>query len=171
MCKYIMSPFIALLMSVVKQGSIQLVSDLDQVTTGVIIGSVQIYYNDHWGAIQDYAGWNINHARIVCRQLGYHFSATNSFTTCSRCGNIPCSHVLPVNIWKTEVACTGNEQFLTECSSTQNNWSLDRTCTTSYNTVGVRCAGIFVQKCACTICSFFVYLMIVTEWYCLCSYC
>ena len=132
------------MVSVVKQGSIQLLSDFGQVTYGVIVGSVQVYYNDHWGTIRDYTGWSANHVQIVCRQLGY--SATDGSTPCSRCGNVPCSSLFPTNLWETKVECTGSEGLLTECS-TRNNWSLDRTCTTSYHAVGVRCAGIFVLVC------------------------
>jgi len=110
------------------------------VTSGVIVGSVQVYYNNHWGTIRDYTDWSPNHAQIVCKQLGY-LSATDSSIPCSSCGNVPCSSVFPSNLWETEVECTGSEGLLTECIST-SDWSLDRMCTTSYHAVGVRCRGM-----------------------------
>ena len=130
---------------VVKQGSIQLITDFNQATSGIMVGSVQVYYNDRWGAIRDFTGWSRNHAHIVCRQLGY-FSATDESTSCTRCGNVPCSGVFLTNLWETEVQCAGSEELLTECG-TRNNWSFGRTCTTSYHAVGVRCAGTCICLC------------------------
>ena len=107
-------------------------------TPNVKLGSVLTYYNGHWGTILNYNGWNENHVQIICRQLGYH-STTGDFSPCLTCGHVPCSKKLPIVLWHIDAACTGSEEMLLECHS--SDWSANRTCTVPYNTAGVRCSG------------------------------
>ena len=38
-------------------------------------GNVQICYNNAWGSVCD-DNWNINNAKVVCRQLGFQPKGT-----------------------------------------------------------------------------------------------
>lgn len=124
--------------SVAKPGSVQLRLDSPTVTADVKVGSVLTYYNGHWGTILSYSSWNDNHVQIICRQLGYHGS-TGDFSPCLSCGHVPCSNKLPIFLWQTDSTCTGNEEVITECDT--SDWLATRTCTTPYTTAGVHCSG------------------------------
>ena len=71
-------------------------------------GRVEIVHNGQWGTVCD-DGWDLNDARVVCRQLGY--GAARDAPCCARYG----PGVDP--IWLDDVNCNGNEQALTECGS------------------------------------------------------
>ena len=125
---------------VVKEGSVQFIGDTSTTTSDVKVGSVLAYYNDQWGIILHYNGWNEMHVQVVCRQLGYH-SITGDFSPCSSCGHVPCSNRFPIGLWETGAKCTGNEESLSGCIS--NYWRLNRSCDMFYSSVGVRCSGRF----------------------------
>ena len=73
-------------------------------------GRVEIYHNNRWGTIcRNY--WDVNAATVLCRQLGYYGTAS-----AARFG--PGSVDQP--IWLTKVNCTGEEDFITDCS--HNAW-------------------------------------------------
>ncbi|XP_067321148.1 deleted in malignant brain tumors 1 protein-like isoform X2 [Anolis sagrei] len=69
-------------------------------------GRVEIFHNDTWGTICD-AGWDLQDAQVVCRQLG--------------CGNaskaLGGAHYGQGSglIWLENINCTGEEEFLKEC--------------------------------------------------------
>ena len=69
-------------------------------------GRVEIFYRGQWGAICNNS-WNINDAKVVCRQLGYRFTVRA----------LPGSEVPSGSgqIWLDYVGCSGHEQNLTEC--------------------------------------------------------
>jgi hypothetical protein len=69
-------------------------------------GRVEIFYSGQWGTICDY-NWDINDARVVCRQLGY----PHAFTAL-RGSDVPDG---VGRIWLNGVGCTGREQNLTNC--------------------------------------------------------
>ena len=74
-------------------------------------GRVEVFYNGQWGTICDY-NWDINDARVVCRQLGYRttFRALRGYDVPDGTGKI----------WLDNVRCTGSEQNLISCS--HNGW-------------------------------------------------
>ena len=69
-------------------------------------GRVEIFYNGEWGTIC-YNYWDINDAKVVCRQLGYRYAIS-----ALRGSRVP--HGFG-RIWLDRVGCTGNEQNLTSC--------------------------------------------------------
>jgi len=71
------------------------------------LGRVEIYHNGTWGTICD-DHWDIKDAAVVCRMLGFPYAWTAlSFGENGVVGTGP--------IWLDDVACTGNENSLTEC--------------------------------------------------------
>ena len=68
-------------------------------------GRIEISYNDEWGTICD-DEWTDYNARVVCRQLG--FRATLGSTRRFGPGN--------GTIWLDNIACTGNETTILNCS-------------------------------------------------------
>ena len=68
---------------------------------------MEVFYKGQWGTICDNL-WDMNDAKVVCRQLGYQYEV-RAFQE----GNIrPGSG----KIWLDYVRCTGDEQNLTSCS-------------------------------------------------------
>ena len=69
-------------------------------------GRVEVFYNGKWGTICD-RGWNINAAKVVCRELGYTYGIRS----------LPGRFVQDGSgqIWLSEVSCTGSEQNLSSC--------------------------------------------------------
>ena len=71
------------------------------------IGRIEVFYNRQWGTICD-DNWDINDAKVVCRQLGYS-GALNALQG----GRVPPGSG-PILL--DGVSCTGTEQNLTSCS-------------------------------------------------------
>ncbi|KAF3699598.1 Deleted in malignant brain tumors 1 protein Hensin Precursor [Channa argus] len=69
-------------------------------------GRVEIYHSNTWGTVCD-DGWDLNDAKVVCRQLGCGAaqSATQSAHFDRGTGKI----------WLDDMACSGSERSLTEC--------------------------------------------------------
>ncbi|XP_028407291.1 deleted in malignant brain tumors 1 protein-like [Dendronephthya gigantea] len=91
------------------------------------IGRVEVFYNGYWGTICDY-GWDINDAKVVCRQLGF----PDTVRTLPR-NLVPSGSA---QIWLAYVACTGKEQNITSCPN--NNWG--KTSCSHYQDAGVECS-------------------------------
>ncbi|XP_028414891.1 deleted in malignant brain tumors 1 protein-like [Dendronephthya gigantea] len=69
-------------------------------------GRVEVFYNGRWGTICDYK-WDMEDARVACRQLGYNDVARVLY-----------AHQVPSGsgvIWLSEMDCTGGEQNITSC--------------------------------------------------------
>jgi hypothetical protein len=68
---------------------------------------VEIFFRGQWGTICD-DGWDINDAKVVCRQLGYKYTIRALQGGHAPGGSGP--------IWLDNVACTESEKSLTSCS-------------------------------------------------------
>ena len=68
---------------------------------------MEIFYNGQWGTICDDL-WDLNDARVACVQLGYYdgLKALQGSKVPDGTGQI----------WLDDVACAGNEQYLSNCS-------------------------------------------------------
>ncbi len=69
-------------------------------------GRVEIYHNNQWGTVCD-DSWNVNDAKVVCRQLG-HTGGTAFNRARFGQGSDP--------IWMDDVNCSGSEAKLKDCS-------------------------------------------------------
>ncbi|XP_078682455.1 uncharacterized protein LOC144916927 [Branchiostoma floridae x Branchiostoma belcheri] len=69
-------------------------------------GTVEIWHGGQWGNIcDDY--WDLNDARVVCRQLGYPDAAAARHSAFFGQGT--------GRIWMDDVACTGSETRVSDC--------------------------------------------------------
>jgi hypothetical protein len=91
-------------------------------------GRVEIYYNGTWGTICRNL-WDVNDARVVCRELGYK-NATRAYARYSY--SYPSSNV---PIWLDKVRCSGKEQNLSSCSHA--GWGVHNC--NHYQDAGVEC--------------------------------
>ena len=91
-------------------------------------GRVEVYYKEQWGTIID-NGWNLQNAKVVCRQLGYKNGVP------LQANDVPNGDG---KMWLRYVSCTGNEQSLASCYSGKcgeyRNCGHDRD-------VGVKCSS------------------------------
>ncbi|XP_036408794.1 deleted in malignant brain tumors 1 protein [Megalops cyprinoides] len=91
-------------------------------------GRVEVYHYGLWGTVCD-KNWDLNDAAVVCRQLGCGNAAFASKGSQFGQGSEP--------TWLDNVACKGNESFLTECS---HNGFGNENCNHGQD-VGVICSG------------------------------
>ena len=118
------------------------------------IGRVEIFYNGIWGTICD-DGWDINDARVVCRELG-HLNAVKALKG---------GQVSPGSgkIWLEGVGCSGEEKNLSRCSL--QNWGIHDCnhskdagveCTSTGKILTLNYFNIFLIRCT----SFYISLAI-----------
>ena len=96
-------------------------------------GRVEVFYQGQWGTVCD-DHWDIDDARVVCRQLGYKY-VIRAFQASNR------NHKVPVGsgqIWFDNVHCTGNEKNFTSCA--HNGWG-SHNCGHSED-AGVECSSV-----------------------------
>ena len=96
-------------------------------------GRVEVYYNGTWGTVCD-DGWDINDARVVCKQLGFPDAVAAYNRAHFGQGTGP--------IWMDEVGCRGNKSSLFSCS--HNGWGR-HDCRHSED-AGVRCGNTGNEK-------------------------
>ncbi|CAH1253989.1 ZAN [Branchiostoma lanceolatum] len=91
-------------------------------------GTVEVWHAGQWGSICD-DSWDLNDARVVCRQLGYPDADDASHRAFFGQGSGP--------IWMDNVACTGSETSLSDCG--HNGWG-------SHNCAHYEDAGVVCMK-------------------------
>ena len=115
-------------------------------------GRVEICLSGIWGTIC-HNSWDSREATVVCRQLGYPVlgerSKENIQGILSASINFHFTGAIPFTssyfgrgtgaILIDYVSCTGNEQFLANC--TNNGIGVTSTWCSHYSDVGVRCPG------------------------------
>uniref|UniRef100_A0A8C4GH36 SRCR domain-containing protein n=1 Tax=Dicentrarchus labrax TaxID=13489 RepID=A0A8C4GH36_DICLA len=69
-------------------------------------GRVEIYYNDTWGTVCE-DNWDLNDAKVVCRELGCGAAQRAAQNVSSGKGS--------GQTWLNKVNCFGNERSLTQC--------------------------------------------------------
>ena len=77
-------------------------------------GRVEIFFRGKWGTVCD-DDWDINDARVVCRQLG--FADAVSAPSFAHFGGGS------GQIWLDNVGCSGSEKTIADC--THNGWGVE----------------------------------------------
>ena len=67
---------------------------------------MEIFYKDNWGTVCD-DDWDVNDARVVCRQLGFPDAVSAPHSARFGRGN--------GQIWLDDVRCSGNESSIVNC--------------------------------------------------------
>ena len=91
-------------------------------------GRLEVFYNGTWGTICEY-GWNMNSARVACRQLGYKYTLRALMGKDVPDGSGP--------IWLDYVQCKGNEADFGHCP--HRGWGI-KYCA-HHGDVGVECSS------------------------------
>ena len=91
-------------------------------------GRVEIFHRGLWGRICG-NGWDMNEARVVCRELGYRYAVR-----ALKGGEVP---VGIGKIWLNNLECIGTEKNLSSCS--HNGWRNHR-CKRNQD-AGVECSA------------------------------
>ncbi|XP_072025363.1 LOW QUALITY PROTEIN: uncharacterized protein [Amphiura filiformis] len=103
-------------------------------------GRVEVFYSNAWGTVCD-DFWDVNDARVVCRQLGLPHGAAEAI------GNAAFGQGSG-EIWLDNVQCTGSENRLDECN--HRGWGIENCdhredagvrCVNSVNAVQIRLVG------------------------------
>ena len=69
-----------------------------------ITGQIEVYYNNQWYEIC-YQDWDIKDATVACRQLGYDYVASSSFSTSYNYRTV-----------FNNLTCSGTETSLFDCA-------------------------------------------------------
>ena len=106
-------------------------------------GRVEVYHSGTWGTVCD-DKWDLDDARVVCRELGYSGAVASYGDAHFGQGS--------GTIWLSDVNCTGREDSLSRCS--HNGWGSLLSCSHEQD-VGVVCqreyAAVYFMFDFCTI--------------------
>ena len=75
-------------------------------------GHVQLLYNGRWTSVCSSNLWDLNAARVVCRQLGFTYAAS-AYQESSSAGKSK-------HIYEKLIRCFGNESSILECVHINN---------------------------------------------------
>ena len=89
---------------------------------------MEVYYRGEWGTVCD-DSWDINDAKVVCRQLGYKYAIGALQGRFVQDGT--------GRIWLDDVECNGHEQNLSDCR--HGGWG--RHNCRHYEDAGVECSS------------------------------
>ncbi|XP_067321128.1 scavenger receptor cysteine-rich type 1 protein M130-like [Anolis sagrei] len=103
-------------------------SDLRLSGTSPCSGRVEVFHNDAWGTVCD-AGWDLQDAQVVCRQLGCGNASKALGGAHYGQGSGP--------IWMENINCTGEEASLKECQ--KGSWG-EQNCSHSQD-ASVECSA------------------------------
>ena len=98
---------------------------------------MEVNYNGEWGTVCD-DGWDDTDAGVVCRQLGFGSSGTQTYVGQGS-----------GSIWLDSVICTGSESTLASCGHL--GVGVTRRCG-HHEDVGVKCYGTQGMHVAVTYC-------------------
>ncbi|KAM9688257.1 CD5 antigen-like isoform 1-T1 [Trichechus inunguis] len=101
---------------------------------GRCTGRVEVKHQDQWGTVCK-AGWNLQAAKVVCRQLG----CGRAILTRGHCDDATQGQG---PIWLSQVSCSGTEMTIQDCSF--RNWG-ENNCTHDEDT-WVQCEDPFELK-------------------------
>ena len=112
--------------TVAREGSVRLVNG-----AGANEGRVEIFLSGQWGTVCD-NDWDLADATVVCHQLGYLRAVEAPRSASFGAGSGPS--------WYHSLDCTGTEQSLTECNS--SNYNFGSACF-HFQDAGVVCSSEF----------------------------
>ena len=75
---------------------------------------MEIFYNGIWGTVCD-DGWDMNGARVVCRQLGFYAAVSAPHSARFGAGS--------GQIWLDDVRCSGSETSIINCQ--HKEWGVE----------------------------------------------
>ena len=121
-------------------------------------GRVHVFYNGAWGVMSSY-GWDINNAKVVCRELGYKYAIKASGAYYDYHYDYDYDYYYHYHyhyhyhyryhyhyhyfhfsqICLSDVVCTGNEQLFSDCS--YGRWTNSDYCWYFDDLAGVECSS------------------------------
>ncbi|XP_071828932.1 uncharacterized protein [Apostichopus japonicus] len=110
--------------------------DIRLVDGSFYYGRVEVLNNREWGTVCD-DFWDINDARVVCRQLGFQSASAAYPGAYYGQGSGP--------IWMDNVKCSGYESYLSQCS---HNGFGNHDCSHPED-AAVRCEGALLEVLTC----------------------
>ena len=97
-------------------------------------GRVEVFHNGQWGTVCD-DNWDMNDARVACRQLGYLYAVK-----ALQGSQVPDGFG---RIWLDDVDCTGHEEELSHCARHSRGWG-GHDCTHGED-AGVECTSTGIE--------------------------
>ena len=94
-------------------------------------GRVEVYYNGEWGTVCD-DGWDLNDAKVVCRQLGFGSVVAVRKQAYYGQGS--------GQVWLDELNCVGTELTIKDCP--HNEWGY-QDCFHGED-AGIECSGTYI---------------------------
>ena len=91
-------------------------------------GRIEMFYNGQWGTVCNDDDWDINDARVICRQL--NFTGADIAYRYARFGSIRNP------TWLGNLRCNGSEESVIDCA--RNDFKMNNC---RYSDASVKCTG------------------------------